>query len=88
MCEEAETIAINVKSTENKTQKKVQSVSDLLKAKLTSSNIPTSDQTVSNPSTTNQDATSTCENDHPVSRSNFRAWAQLKSANCHTFAGQ
>jgi len=69
MCEEAETIAINVKSTENKTQKKVQSVSDLLKAKLTSSNIPTSDQTVSNPSTTNQDATSTCENDHPVSRS-------------------
>mgnify|MGYP000563186786 CR=1 FL=1 len=37
--------------------RKVQSVSDLLKA-----NIPTSDQIVRNPSTTNQ-------NDHPVSRS-------------------
>ena len=42
MCEKAETIAINVKSTETKTQKKIQSVSDLLKGKLTSSNIPTS----------------------------------------------
>jgi len=42
MWEKEEIIAINVKSTETKTQKKIQSVSDLLKAKLTSSNIPTS----------------------------------------------
>ena len=42
MWEKEEIIAINVKSTETKTQKKIQSVSDLLKAKLTLSNIPTS----------------------------------------------